>query len=243
MTSVNNEWFYLSSGSTIGPISLTEIENKISLGDIRRNTHVLKKGGNWILAEETELLSIFENTVVTTPKISNFYLWLVCAVPLSMSVFEVLFPDIKSEYLIGATLLLNTFFCYLDEEQVHKNNHFKIPFFAKFIVPYYIWKRSSFTKITQIFLIVWCISFASYFAVIEYFLKPYIIEQTACELVTEIIKEQLQDSGSICRGVSLGKEVADGLYRGIAVLNNGHEVGIIIDLQPDNQIYVTISSM
>ena len=66
------------------------------------------------------------------------------------------------------------------------------------------------------------------------------IAKEAQPLVTRIIKEQL--GGSVeCVKVKLGEKFADNHWKGKAVLSNGNELNITIELKKEtNEIYVLI---
>jgi hypothetical protein len=66
-----------------------------------------------------------------------------------------------------------------------------------------------------------------------------VIEETATEIVTEIIQTQYNLPGITCKAVTIDREVSDGFYKGTAILDNGGELRIVIE-EKGNMIYVTI---
>jgi hypothetical protein len=65
--------------------------------------------------------------------------------------------------------------------------------------------------------------------------------EQACQLVTEIVHEQL-NGGSDCVDVKINDEVKDGFYRATATLDNGNDIDITIDNSKDDKNYVRIAN-
>ena len=85
------------------------------------------------------------------------------------------------------------------------------------------------------------VAFVFIFISIDWVTRPSvtkILETESVSLVTQIVQEQLGGK-TVCKAVSIRKEVSKGFYHGVAYLDNGNELKIAIELK-GNQILVSI---
>ncbi|EHM53897.1 hypothetical protein [Cardiobacterium valvarum] len=109
------------------------------------------------------------------------------------------------------------------------------------LYPVYIWKRSNILRQSQVFFWIWLASFIIF---IMYLIFPIgdgqsTLERSACEITTQIFKEQLHKPIS-CRSVGI-LETEGNVHYAIAELSNNNTIDISITEMSGGRIYVEIA--
>lgn len=246
-----NSWYYVKNGEQIGPLDSNKMEELIANGEIKRETKVWQGEGDWVPAQDTDLNKLFylENSPPPPLKgndVNNTYVWLMVAVPIiGFFVEAVLERELIPFYIICYIGL-----CILDEKKLKKSGNAAPASWLAIFVPVYLWKRATLLNQKKNYFIAWCATF-----VLAIFLNVVlgnsVLEENACPLVTQILKEQTAldfftegdlHSAPACKSVTIDKEVTDGFYKATATLDNGNDIAITIDTKKEKgKIYVQIT--
>jgi len=166
--------------------------------------------------------------------IDNKFMWILAMVPIVGAIIDL----IAETVLFFPSIVANVVFCMIDERKLKAAGHAAPEHWSVFIVPVYIWKRATLLNHKRYYFGAWVTAFFLS-VLIDIGGNQVIIEETACLIVTDIVKEQLYDSAK-CMGVEIDKEVSVGFYKGTAILENGSELSILIKEQGDGMVYVEI---
>jgi hypothetical protein len=233
-------WHYVEGGAQVGPLTLDEVKGAISAGKITPSTKVWPGEGDWTHASETLLSEFFSVREPTTPPplagedIDNKFMWILVAVPIIGAIIDL----IAGTVLFLPSIIANIALCMLDEKKLKAAGHAAPVHWSVFIVPIYIWKRATLLNHKKHYFGAWVAAF-----VLSIFLDigstQAAIEEAACPIVTDIIKEQLYGSAR-CMSVTIDKEVTTGFYKATATLDNGNELSITIEEKDNGMIYVQV---
>ncbi|GAB2947492.1 hypothetical protein GCM10027094_31280 [Hafnia psychrotolerans] len=102
----------------------------------------------------------------------------------------------------------------------------------------YLWKRANVIGSSKLLIVVWIAALGLSLAV-DSLNHESSISDTACPLVTKIIKESLGDDSAQCVKVKVTEKLTDSFYKATASLNNGNDINITIEEKGD-MIYVRI---
>lgn len=233
-------WHYVENGAQVGPLTVDEMKSAISNGKVTPSTKVWPGEGDWVQASETLLSDFFGVYKTTTPPpltgedIDNKFMWILVTVPIIGAIID---------FAVGTTLFLpsiiaNIVLCMLDEKKLKAAGQSAPAHWSVFIVPVYIWKRAVLLNHKKYYFGAWLAAlFLS--ILIDIGGNQVLIEESACPIVTDIIKEQFYGSAR-CMGVTIDKEVSTGFYKATATLDNGNELLITIEERDDGMIYVQI---
>ncbi|SDR72614.1 protein of unknown function [Halopseudomonas litoralis] len=233
-------WHYVESGAQVGPLTIDEMKAAVGDGKITPSTKVWPGEGDWIHASETLLSEFFGVHEATTPPplagedIDNKFMWVLVTVP----IIGVIIDLIAGTVLFLPSIIANIALCMLDEKKLKAAGHAAPEHWSVFIVPVYIWKRAALLKHKKHYFGAWVAAFVLSI-LIDIGGAQAAIEEAACPIVTDIIKEQLYGSAK-CMGVAIDKEVTTGFYKATATLDNGNELLITIEERDDGMIYVQI---
>lgn len=233
-------WHYVEGGAQVGPLTLDEVKGAISAGKITPSTKVWSGEGDWTHASETLLSEFFDVRKSTTPPplagddIDNKFMWILVTVPILGAIIDL----IAGTVLFLPSIIANIALCMLDEKKLKAAGHSALVHWSVFIVPIYIWKRATLLSHKKHYFGAWVAAF-----VLSIFLDiggtQSAIEEAACPIVTDIIKEQLYGSAR-CMDVTIDKEVTTGFYKATATLDNGNELSITIEEKDNGMIYVQV---
>ncbi|WP_217513064.1 hypothetical protein [Vibrio metschnikovii] len=166
------------------------------------------------------------------------YLWALCVVPIFCAIIELL-AGVPPTYSFILYIIPNIVLSVLDEKELKKTDRVAPAHWMVLIVPIYIWQRLKLNKQDKKIVIGWVMAFI-FSIFISNMINDGIIEDEACNLVTDIIHNQFYNKSVDCVAVTLDKEVKDGFYKATATLTNGNDIDITVDLRKDGQIYVQI---
>ena len=177
-----------------------------------------------------------------TLKISNIITWCIALFPLMLIPFEsLLFRHDGGAIIIGISFI-PVALCITDR-QIWLSKEIKIGNIAWPILfyPIYIWKRSKILEQTKIHLWVWLASISFYLIWVFY---PILtggqssLETVACDLTTQIIREQLNGNAK-CKSVGIIESEGKTHYA-IAELDNKMVIDIVVTEISGGRIYVEI---
>ncbi len=233
-------WYYVNNGEQIGPVNIDEIKTIIRSGKITESTKVWNDEGDWKPASETYLSSLFPQPDPTIPPplmaedVDNKFMWMLVAVPVLGTIIDL----IVGAVLILPSIIANITLCYFDEKKLKSAGHKAPTLWMIFIVPIYIWKRCTLLNHKKYYFGAWVCTF-----ILSILLSigghQVVLEQTACPLVSDIIKKQLYGSAE-CMDVTIDKGVKPGFYKATATLDNGNELRITIKEGRNGKIRVKI---
>lgn len=233
-------WHYVENGIQVGPLTIEEMKSAIGDGKITPSTKVWPGEGNWVHASETLLSEFFWAHTSTAPPplagedIDNKFMWILVTVPIIGAIIDV----IAGTTLFLPSIVANIVLCMLDEKKLKAAGHAAPEHWSVFIVPVYIWKRATLLNHKKYYFGAWVTAFVLSI-MIDIGGNQVAIEESACPIVTDIIKEQLYGSAR-CMGVTIDKEVSTGFYKATATLDSGNELLITIEERDDGMIYVQI---
>ncbi len=185
------------------------------------------------------------------------FLWQLAVAPLAFCLFILAWgfgPIVATCIYIGANLL----FSLLDIRLLGQQGRPSPKHWTVLIVPVYIWQRLTLNKQGKSAFITWIIAF-SLSLVIDSMSYGVALEDTACELVTNIIFNeygagQYGDKAAAmalanpelqtpsCINVSIYESVNSTFHRATATLENGHDLDITIR-ELDGQIEVALQDI
>ncbi|WP_370598635.1 DUF4339 domain-containing protein [Plesiomonas shigelloides] len=233
-------WHYVENGVQVGPLTIDEMKKAINDGKIIASTKVWPGHGDWVHASET-LLSEFlcKHETATPPPllgedIDNRFMWILVAVP----VIGALIDLIAGTTLFIPTIVANIVLCILDEKKLKAAGHLSPVHWSVFIVPVYIWKRTILLNHKKHYFAAWIAAFVLSI-ILSIGGSQAAIEDAACPVVTDIIKQQLYGTAK-CVDVTIDKELKTGFYKATATLDNGNELKITIKEKDNGMIYVQI---
>jgi len=240
MKEKNEGWFYAEKGKQIGPISLVSMEKLIAEKKINRNTSVWDGEGDWKPAHETVLLEIFNKGNTAPPPlagndIDNKFVWFVAMVPLIGIIIEL----IVGQDLLLMYLIFNIGLCVLDERKLKAAGHDAPNTVWAVLIPVYLWKRATLLNQKRHYFTGWIVAFILS-TLVALGGQQVMIEESSCQIVTEIIEREYGKNSVSCKVVTIKEEVTTGFYTATATLSNGNSVNITIELREDNMIYVEI---
>ncbi len=224
----------------MGPLTIDEMKAAVSDGKITPSTKVWPGEGDWIHASETLLSEFFGVHEATTPPplagedIDNKFMWVLATVPIIGAIIDL----IAGTVLFLPSIIANIALCLLDVRKLKAAGHAVPVLWFVFLVPVYIWKRATLLNHKKHYFGAWVAAFVLSI-LIDIGGDQAAIEEAACPIVTDIIKEQLYGSAR-CMGVAIDKEVTTGFYKATATLDNGNELLITIEERDDGMIYVQI---
>lgn len=161
--------------------------------------------------------------------------WCIVLVPIIGAVIEL----ITWQNLWWLYLTFNIVLCFWDEKRL-KAAGFKAPTTLwVFLIPIYLWQRSNLLKVPQYHAIAWIIAFVLSFGITSWG-KHTIIEESACPVVTQILKSNYQTRALSCKSLTVDSEIKNGLYSAHSILNNGTELRVMIEVKNNGQIEVTV---
>lgn len=251
MTEEDLKWYYVRNGEQVGPVNIQEIQCLVEDKKIGPETKVWDGEGDWKTAKNTDLSRFFKNPESNIPPpligadIDNKFVWAIVAIPIIGSIIQLIPEILKLITVIQLALfyfVANTTCCILDMKKLKAAGQ-KAPIsWMVLIIPVYLWKRADLLNHKKHYFWAWIAVFISSVIIDIGINEANVeanIEETACPLVTNIIKEQLYQS-SVCKGVSITKQVSDDFYKAVATLDNGNDLQITIENKGDGMIYVRI---
>ena len=159
------KWFYEFNGKRIGEVLPIEIKILIENGQVDRSTKVWNKQlTDWKPICETELNDLIGHELAPPPlegdSVNNRFIWLLAFAPILTYILEYfLFGGEK----LWFALAVNTVIAFLDEQMLKRAGHnVKKWSWSIFVVPVYLWIRSSKTKQSKITFWLWLIFFVGY---------------------------------------------------------------------------------
>jgi hypothetical protein len=166
------------------------------------------------------------------------YLILLCAVPVLGSIINYIFGF---GLLLGSLVFLipNIVIGLIDEKELKRQGRIAPEHWMVVIIPVYIWQRLKLNNQAKNFFYIWIAAFA-FSMFIDSVAMSESVEESACELVTEILQDNYGPSAAGCISVKMGEELSKNFYRGSAVLESGRTIDITIDLRKDGEIYVRL---
>ena len=156
-----DDWHYELNGKRQGSVSYAEIKGLIKNQTLNQDTLVWKKGfDDWSRIKETELNELITNDEpppLIGNKVKNTFIWLLAFAPIIGSIIEgELIPSGSFIFWFA----LNSGLAILDDIKLknagHKTNNLV---WAIFLVPVYLWRRSTLTKQSKSYFWVWIVSF------------------------------------------------------------------------------------
>lgn len=164
----------------------------------------------------------------------DLWAWLLVAVPVVGAIIEL----IVGRPLILLFWVLNAAFGFADVRALKATKH-PAPsgWWAALLVPVYLWKRGTVLHRPRLHFGLWVGSFVVSLA-LTLSLDRSGVEDTARPLVTQIVREQLGGTAR-CVRVRVTEDVGGGYYKGVATLDNGNDLRILIETR-GNMVYVTI---
>lgn len=242
MTEEVANWHYAMNGKQEGPVSYQEMKDLIEAGTIGLETKVWSGEGDWKPAQNSLLSDLFIKPETNIPPpltgadVDNKFIWAVVAVP----VLGVIVELIAGTELIWLYIAANIVCLVLDEKKLKAAGQKAPVNWMIFVVPVYLWKRAGLLKQKKYYFWGWIAAFVLSI-MIGIGGTQAMLEESACPVVTDIIKTQLFGSAT-CKAVSITDEVSDGFYKAVATLDNGNELRITIEHRDDETIYVQIPS-
>ena len=165
--------------------------------------------------------------------VSDSIAWFIVAIPVIGASIELL----TRTQLVWLYILLNIGACILDAGRLRAAGHEAPTSWWALCVPVYLWKRAAILEKSKIHLLLWTVAFAISIGTYPFLIRQN-IEDTACPLVTQIVRTQLAGTAE-CKGVTITEDVGEGVYRAKALLNNGRDLAITIEHKGD-EVSVTV---
>lgn len=165
------------------------------------------------------------------------YLWALGVIPIAGAILELIL-GIPAVFSIFVYIIPNILFSIMDEKELKKTNRVAPAHWTVFVVPVYIWQRLKLNNQDKKIFWGWIVAFLIS-AMITGAMDEGAIEDSACNLVTEIIQEQFNRDVQ-CVAVTIDDEVKSDFYRATATLDTGKDIDITIDTRKDDEIYVQI---
>lgn len=233
----SDNWYYALKGERNGPFTTEQMQGFVSSQAIGAETKIWSGVGDWVALKETGLAAFIvrsnEPPPLAATEVDNRFVWAVVAVPLIGAIIEVLL----AKQLVWLYIALNISLCVLDERKLKAAGHSAPKSWYAAIVPVYLWKRASLLSQKKTYFYGWIGAFILSLGVSTLGNESN-IEESACPVVTDIIKNQFRQS-SKCIAVTIDETVKDGIYKAHATLDNGNDIDITIQTKKDH-IYVTI---
>lgn len=177
-------------------------------------------------------------TITNSKPLKNYFAWGIVILPIIGSLPPEKYDTAVTIIAIVALAILVAF----DRKELEASGYTP-PQLAWGIVfaPVYLWKRSNVTHSKKIHFFAWFVA-----VIISVVLVTYdddnSIAETACPVVSQIIKENVGRDAAQCVKVSLGEKVTDKFYKATAMLDNGNDIDITIELQANDMVYVRVPS-
>lgn len=243
MSENSTTWYYANNGKPVGPFDAETFKDMVANGEVKEDTSVWNGQGDWKKAKDTNVFENHKSDNLTAPPplksqdIDNKFVWWVVAVPIIGSILELMFSGVFGAAAFLIYLIPNIALCAIDERKLKEAGHEAPSTFWVILVPVYLWKRAKLLSQSKIFFFAWIVSF-----LISIFITDWanedILAQSACPVVTDIIKEQFYGQAE-CKAVTIDEKVSDNFYRATATLDNGNDLRITIE-DRDDSIYVVI---
>lgn len=164
--------------------------------------------------------------------------WALVGVPLAGAAFEYLAGASISAIVAGfLTLGANVALTQIDIRKLHAAGQGAPNGWWALLVPVYLWKRAAILRRRQITTLAWIAAFLISL-LIGFDTGKTRLADTACPVVTDIIRNQLNGETS-CRRVTITEDLGDGFYTARASLANGNTIRISIEVR-GSDIYVQI---
>lgn len=231
-TGNTDQWHYLLDGKKMGPTTLQNLQDLAAEGKISRETAVLDGQGDWKVAGD---VVSFPSAHYMRGEVNNIFVWLVVAVPVAGIAIEL----IANRQLAWVYLVLNVILCSVDAWKLENARRPSPSAWWCLLIPVYLWQRATLLKQKRIHFWAWIAAFVVSIG-IQSIAEHGAMEKSACQVVTQIIEENYK-GGPACKAVRITETVADGFYRGKAVLSNGKEINVAVEKQKDGGISVTIT--
>jgi hypothetical protein len=168
-------------------------------------------------------------------KLNNFYAWGIAILPLATSIP----PAEYFKIVIIVSFIILIALVTADNKTLRDSGYTPpLPVWGIIIVPVYLWKRANVIGSSKLLIVVWIAALGLSLAV-DSLNHESSISDTACPLVTKIIKESLGDDSAQCVKVKVTEKLTDSFYKATASLNNGNDINITIEEKGD-MIYVRI---
>lgn len=177
-------------------------------------------------------------TITHSKSMNNYFAWGIVLLPILGS----LPPEKYDTAVTIIGLIVLAILVYFDRKELETRG-FNPPSLAWGIIiaPVYLWKRATATGAKKIHFFAWFVAVIISFAMLTYDDENSIAE-TACPLVSQIVKESLGRNAAQCVKVELGDKVTDKFYKAKATLDNGNDIDITIELQANDMVYVRVPS-
>lgn len=160
------KWFYEQAGTRIGPLTKTRIEELVHNGTIQHDTLVWPGHGEWISANQSELVELLalgtgEPPPLPGQNVNNTFVWLVVAVPIIGALIE----QAAQRDLMLLYIITNVALCSLDGWKLKAAGH-RAPVMAwVFLVPVYLWKRASLLRQSRAYFWGWITALVASFVI------------------------------------------------------------------------------
>lgn len=171
--------------------------------------------------------------------LNNVWAWGIALSPLVIGLLIYIFNP-SDGYLFGIILVF-WFVCIIGDSALLSDSGYKSPgwFWGLFLPPVYLWKRANVIGAKKIHFSAWIIAFALSF-VFDYISYNDALGESACPIVSKILKDNLGDNSAECVKVNITGNITDNLYKGVATLNTGNEINITVEEKAGNMIYVRV---
>lgn len=164
--------------------------------------------------------------------------WALVGVPLAGGAFEYLGGASISAIVAGFLMLgANVVLTQIDIRKLHTAGQGAPNGWWALLVPIYLWKRAAILRRRQITTLAWIAAFLISL-LIGFYTGRARLADTACPVVTDIIRNQLNGETS-CRRVTITEDLGDGFYTARASLANGNTIRISIEVR-GSDVYVQI---
>ena len=126
--------------------------------------------------------------------------------------------------------------CYFDRQYLIDNNLHKPKHWYIYIPPLYLWDSSRRVPGRKSYATDWIISVITLLLIINFLVygSERRVNDSYCNVVTDIIAENISSSAATCVKVNIDHKVTDELYAATAILSNGKKIDITITDQGDN---------
>lgn len=140
-------------------------------------------------------------------------------------------PLIFALYLIPSIAI-----CYFDRQYLIDDNLDRPKHWYIYIPPLYLWDSSKKVSSRKSYATDWIISVIALLLIINFLVygSDRRVDDNYCNVVTDIIAENISSSAATCVKVNIDHKVTDELYAATAILSNGKKVDITITDQGDD---------
>ncbi|WP_348549707.1 hypothetical protein AADH33_04525 [Psychrobacter sp. KFRI-CH2-11] len=181
-----------------------------------------------------------EKSVDSRVKSRDKYVWFLAKLyPLLMYVFiAILTYNLHIELLsiFALYLMPSIAICYFDRQYLIDHDLNKPKHWYIYIPPLYLWDSSKKLSSRKRYAEDWIVSVIALLLVVNFLVygSDKRVNDGYCNVVTDIIAENISSSAATCVKVNIDHEVTDELYAATAILSNGKKIDITITDQGDD---------